>query len=170
MATLGHSGETSLIRWRRWWQLRSPAERALAVAVAAFVLAAIAWLLLWQPLLRDSERLERRLSQQRVALEMARRQVDEIATLGRTTVVPGARDARSDVETALARQGLKAAAVERGDDQRVRITLEAISFDGLASILDGLQRDARLTAAELSAAARVEPGQVRADVTLSPPR
>ncbi len=66
--------------------------------------------------------------------------------------------------------GLKATAIDRGDDQRVRVTLDAVSFDALAALLEGLQRDARLSAVELTAAARVEPGQVRVEMTLSPPR
>ena len=168
-STLGAAPDTSLIRWRRWWQLRSPAERSLGAGVAALVLAALAWLVVWQPLVRDSERLERRLSEQRTALVIARRQAEEIATLERATTAPGARDSRSDVDAALARQGLKAAAVERGDEQRVRITLDAVAFGALAGVLDGLQRDAHLSVTELNATARVEPGQVRADVTLSPP-
>jgi hypothetical protein len=45
-----------------------------------------------------------------------------------------------------------------------------VSFDALASLLEGLQRDARLSAVELTAAARVEPGQVRAEMTFSSPR
>jgi type II secretory pathway component PulM len=167
--TFSPMSETRLIRGRRWWQLRSPAERALWLAAGAFVGALLGWILLWQPLARDSERLERRLTEQRAALVSARRQADEIATLGRNTVAPSPRDGRADLEAALARQGLKATAIERGDDQRLRVTLDAVSFDNLARLIDGLQRDARLTVVDLTAAARIEPGQVRADMTFAPP-
>ena len=110
------------------------------------------------------------LVEQRATLATARRQADEIAALARSTVEPSPRDARSDVESALARQGLKATAIERGDDQRLRVTLDAVSFDALASLLEALQRDARLSAVDLTAAARVEPGQVRAEMTFSSAR
>jgi general secretion pathway protein M len=168
--TFNPAGETRLTQWRQWWQLRSPTERLVGVMAGAAVLALAAWALLWQPLARDSERLERRLVEQRATLATARRQADEIASLARNNVDPLPRDARSDVESALARQGLKATAIDRGDDQRLRVTLDAVSFDTLASLLDALQRDARMSAVELTAAARVEPGQVRAEMTLSPPR
>ncbi len=162
--------ESRLIQWRQWWQLRSPAERSVWLVVATVALGLIAWALLWQPLMRDTERLERRLAEQRATLATAQRQADEIAALARNTVEPSPRNARSDVDAALVRHGLKAIAIDRGDDGRLRVTLDAVSFDALSTLLDGLQRDARLTVVELTAAARVEPGQVRAEMTFSPPR
>jgi general secretion pathway protein M len=167
--TFRPASETRLIQWRQWWQLRSPTERSLWLVAGGIVLVLAVWLLLWQPLTRDIERLERRLVEQRATLDTARRQADEIAALARNTAVPAARDARSDVESALARQGLKATAIDR-DDQRLRVTLDAVPFDVLATLLESLQRDARLTVAELTIAARVEPGQVRAEMTFSLPR
>jgi len=167
--TFRPAAETRLIQWRQWWQLRSPAERSIWLVAGGIVLVLAAWALFWQPLTRDAERLERRLAEQRTTLDTARRQADEIATLARNTAVPSVRDARSDVESALARQGLKATAIDR-DDQRLRVTLDAVSFDVLATLLESLQRDARLSVVELTAAARVEPGQVRAEMTFSSPR
>jgi len=167
--TFRPAAETRLIQWRQWWQLRSPAERSIWLVAGGIVLVLAAWALFWQPLTRDAERLERRLAEQRTTLDTARRQADEIATLARNTAVPSVRDARSDVESALARQGLKATAIDR-DDQRLRVTLDAVSFDVLATLLESLQRDARLSVVELTAAARVEPGQARAEMTFSSPR
>jgi general secretion pathway protein M len=158
------------MRSRQWWQLRSPAERSILLACAAAVLSVVAWALVWQPVARDSALLERRIAEQRAALATARKQADEIAALARSPAAPSSPDARSDVESALARKGLKATAIDRGEDQRVRVTLDQVSFDALTSLVDALQRDARLSAIELTAAARVESGQVRVEMTLSPPR
>ena len=168
--TVRPPGETRLIQGRQWWQLRSPAERSAWLVGGGIVLGLAAWALIWQPLTRDTERLERRLVEQRATLATARRQADEIAALARRTVEPSPRDARADVESALARQGLKATAIDRGDEQRLRLTLDAVSFDALASLLEALQRDARLSAVDITAAARVEPGQVRAEMMFSSPR
>jgi type II secretory pathway component PulM len=162
--------ETRLIQGRQWWQLRSPAERSAWIVAGVIAAVLVAWALIWQPLTRDTERLERRLVEQRAALVTARRQADEIAALARRTVEPTPRDARADVDSALARQGLKATAIDRGDDQRLRVTLDTVSFEVLASLLEALQRDARLSAADVTATARVEPGQVRAELTLASPR
>jgi type II secretory pathway component PulM len=168
--TMRPATETRLIQWRQWWQLRSPAERTAWLIVGGIALVLVAWLLIWQPLASETERLERRLMEQRAALATARRQADEIAALARSVVEPSPRDARADVESALARQGLKATAVDRGEDQRLRVTLDAVSFEALTRLLEALQRDARLNAVDLTAAARVEPGQVRAEMTFSSAR
>ena len=168
--TMRPATETRLIQWRQWWQLRSRAERTAWLIVGGIALVLLAWLLIWQPLTSETERLERRLMEQRAALATARRQADEIAALARSAVEPSPRDARADVESALARQGLKATAIDRGEDQRLRVTLDAVSFEALTRLLEALQRDARLNAVDLTAAARVEPGQVRAEMTFSSAR
>jgi len=41
-----------------------------------------------------------------------------------------------------------------------------VSFNALTSLLESLQRDAALRVVDLTAAARVEPGMVRAELTL----
>jgi len=168
--TMRPATETRLIQWRQWWQLRSPAERTAWLIVGGIALVLVAWLLIWQPLTSETERLERRLMEQRAALATARRQADEIAALARSAVEPSPRDARADVESALARQGLKATAIDRDEDRRLRVTLDAVSFEALTRLLEALQRDARLNAVDLTAAARVEPGQVRAEMTFSSAR
>jgi type II secretory pathway component PulM len=168
--TMRPATETRLIQWRQWWQLRSPAERTAWLIVGGIALVLVAWLLIWQPLTSETQRLERRLMEQRAALATARRQADEIAALARSAIEPSPRDARADVESALARQGLKATAIDRGEDQRLRVTLDAVSFEALTRLLEALQRDARLNAVDLTAAARVEPGQVRAEMTFSSAR
>ena len=160
---------TTRDRLVRWWQLRSRGERALLASVAGLAVVAIVWLLVWQPLTRDSARLERQLAAQRVTLAEARRQADDIAGLARLAPASIARDPRGEVDAALTRQGLKGAvtAIER-TDERVRLTFDSIAFDALTALLETLQRDAKLRALELSVAARVEPGMVRAEVTLGP--
>ena len=139
----------------------------MLASVAGLAVVAIVWLLVWQPLTRDSARLERQLAAQRVTLAEARRQADDIAGLARLAPASIARDPRGEVDAALTRQGLKAAAIER-TDERVRLTFDSIAFDALTALLEALQRDAKLRALELSVAARVEPGMVRAEVTLGP--
>ena len=161
------------VGWRerltQWWRLRTRAERvALALAGSAVALVLL-WLVAWDPLQRDSDRLARRLSDQRGALLEARRQADEIAGLARSAPVASTGDGRAAIEGALARQNLKPAAgpIERVDDNRWRVGFDAVAFDALTAWLESLQRDAGLRTAEVSVTARVEPGQVRADVTLT---
>ena len=153
----------------RWWQLRSANEqRVLALATVA-IAAALLWLLALQPLVRDSERLAHRLPADRAALVEARRQADAIAGLARAAPGPVANDPRAALDPVLAAQNLKTAAtaIERIDNDRIRVTFDTISFDTLSTLLDALQRDAHLRAVEVVATARVETGLVRADLTLT---
>jgi type II secretory pathway component PulM len=147
-----------------WWRLRTRNERTALVAGAIVAVAAIAWLVVWLPLQADITRLTRDLVVQRAALAQARRQADAFAGLERRASPP-ARDARAALDLALGQTGIKATAIDRtGDD--LRVTIGGISFDALSALLESLQRDAALRVVDLTAAARVEPGMVRAEFTL----
>ncbi len=151
-------------RLTHWWRLRTHAERAAVVAGAALAIAALAWLLVWLPIQADIARLTRELAVQRAALAQARVQADAIGGLERRTPPP-VREPRAALDLALAQSGIKASAIDRtGDD--LRVTIDGISFDALAILLESLQRDAALRVVDLTAAARVESGMVRAEFTL----
>jgi type II secretory pathway component PulM len=155
-------------RFAQWWQLRSRGERMLLSFTGIVLCAAIAWFAAWQPMQRDTERLTRQLETQRTVLAEARRRAEDIATLSRNTTAPVPRDARADLDAVLARQGIKATGIERIDNDRLRIMFDAVGFDTLPPLLEALQRDAKLRAVDLTATARVEPGQVRVELTLAP--
>src|SRR5215470_14443898 len=120
-------------RFAQWWQLRSGTERTAVTLVAALIALLLLWVVAWDPLQRDSERLARRLAEQRSALAVARRQADEIAGLARSAPVTGTGEARAAIEAALARQNLKSAAgtVERIDDGHWHLGFSGVPFDAL---------------------------------------
>jgi len=152
-----------------WWHVRSRPERRWLAAIAAVVALAVLWILFWQPLVRDTDRLVQRAPLDRAGLAEARRASDDIAGLARNAPAPQASDPRAALDAVLAARNLKGAAtqIERIDNDRLRVTFERIDFDAFAAVLDALQREARLRPVEVVATARVEPGLVRADVTLS---
>src|SRR5262249_15190769 len=152
-----------------WWQVRSRGERRTVAALATFIAVAIVWLAVWQPMVRDIDRLEQRAAVDRALLTQARRAGDEIATLARASAAAPARGPRTALDAMLTSRNLKAAAtqIERIDNDRIRVTFDSISFDTLAGLLDALQREARIRATDVVATARVEAGMVRADVTLT---
>ena len=152
---------------RRWWRLRSSVEQTIVAVGLAALFALVLWVGVWQPMQRENERMTRQLAAQRAALAIAHRQVDAMATLEHGAPVTSAGDPRVDLDAGLAALGLKPTAVERTDDGRLRVTFDTIAFDTLARLLDTLQRDGHLRAVELTATARVETGQVRADISLA---
>ena len=151
-------------RLTHWWRVRTHAERAMLAAAALLGAAALVWLLVWLPLQSDIARLTRELSGQRAALAQARVQANALAGLERRTPAP-AREARAALDLALAQSGIKASAIDRAGDD-LRVTIDAVSFDALTILLESLQRDAALRVVDLTAAARVEAGMVRAEFTL----
>jgi general secretion pathway protein M len=153
----------------QWWHLRSRSERILLTVAVGIAALALAWLVVWQPLVRDTDRLARQIESDRATLADARQRADEIAGLARSPPSVVTADPRAALDPILAQQNLKTAAttIERIDSERIRLTFDTIGFDALTAFLDALQRDARLRVVELVATARVEPGQVRADVTLA---
>jgi type II secretory pathway component PulM len=167
MAT--HPPATTGDKLAHWWQVRSRGERRAVAALAILIAVAIVWLAVWQPIVRDCERLEQRAAADRMLMAEARRAGDEIATLARAPAAAPAADPRAALDAILTSRNLKAAAtqIERIDNDRIRVTFDSIAFDALAGLLDALQRDARVRATDLVATARVEAGLVRADVTLT---
>lgn len=157
----------SRARVSQWWQLRSRVERVLVPVVGGAVVVAIGWLVVWQPMRLDSERLIRQVATQRAALATARLQADDIATLSRNATVVAPRDARADLDAALAQQSLKPTTIDRADGERLRVNFDAIGVDALLRLVETLQRDAHLRAVDLTATARVEPAQVRAELVLA---
>ncbi len=159
--------------WREafahWWQVRSRAERRVLAALATLLAVAIVWLALWQPIVRDTDRLVQRAAADRATLVEARRASDEIAGLARAAPAAASADPRAAFDAVVTARNLKGAAaqIERVGNDRLRVTFDSIGFDALAGVLDALQREARLRAVDVVATARVETGLVRADVTLT---
>jgi type II secretory pathway component PulM len=168
MAT-AHAPVTARETFVHWWHVRSRAERRSLAALGGLTALALVWLVIWQPIVRDSDRLAQRIAADRAALIEARRASDEIAGLSRAAPATPAADPRAALDAVLAAKNLRSAAtqIERIDNDRLRVTFDSIGFDPLAATLDALQRDAHLRAIEVVATARVEAGLVRADVTLT---
>jgi type II secretory pathway component PulM len=151
-------------RITHWWRLRRRAERLTLIAGAALAVAAVAWLVVWLPMQGDIARLARDLAAQRAALAQAQLQADAMPGLERRT--PAAvREARAALDLALSQSGVRTSAIDRSGDD-LRVTVEGVSFDALTGLLESLQRDAALRVVDLTVAARVEPGMVRAEFTL----
>ncbi|HUH93014.1 MAG TPA: type II secretion system protein GspM [Casimicrobiaceae bacterium] len=167
MATV-HAPASRRENLAHWWQLRSPEERRGLAVLGGIVALGVLWLAVWQPVVRDVDRLRQRIAGDRAELAEARRDSDAIAALARVAPVAPAADPRTALDAVLSARGLASAAtqIERVDNDRLRVTFDAIDFDALAAALDGLQREAHLRAIEVVATARADAGRVRADVTL----
>jgi type II secretory pathway component PulM len=150
--------------WDRW----SSRERLLAIAAAAVILLAVAWVGIWQPMQEDLLRARRELQRDRAALAVARAQAVEITGLQRATKDQLAIDSRMVVERVLGERGLKASLTSlEVKESRAYITFAAIGFDALVGMLDALGKAEGFRPVEATLTSRVDPGTVRAEITLA---
>jgi type II secretory pathway component PulM len=146
----------------------SPRERIAVAAALLIVLLAGGWALVWQPLARDLAQTERQLEEAQGRLSIARQRADEAATLAREARPTPTSDLRAAAERVLAQRGLRGATTAiDAQEAGIRITFASIALDALAPLIDALGREEQLFPVEMTLTARVEPGTVRADMTLA---
>ena len=152
----------------RWMAGKSPAERGIAVTLFVAVAAALLWVMVWQPLSRDTVALRLARAANASTLAEARDRVKELTELSRTSAKTASVDARADLDRALAQLSLRTAATSvEWREGRASLVFAAIGYDTLVGLIDALQRDARLRVVEATITARVDPGTVRAELTLA---
>jgi type II secretory pathway component PulM len=150
------------------WDRASRRERGMIVAAAIVVALAVGWIWIWQPANADIARLQRDLPRAHAVLATARAHADALVALQRTSASAGSTDPRAAVERVLAERSLRPAVTALDvQDGRVRLTFAAVRFDALIALLDALARTDGLRAVDAVLAARVEPGTVRAELTLA---
>jgi len=152
----------------RWWRIKSARERTIVVVLAAVVGIALLWLLLWQPMQRDIVATRAALTVEHERLAFARRIADEMASLARVPSVPPTTDPKSALDRALTQRALRGAAPQIDwQEGRARVVFATVNFDGLIAALEPLQRESGLRVIEATITATVEPGNVRAELTLA---
>ncbi len=151
-----------------WWSTKAPRERNLLAALTIIAVAIVLWAVLWQPLARDAAAMRMTHSQSKAALAEASRMAEEMAGLAKAPSPAAPADSRADLERVLAQNGLRGAAIQlTWQDGRAHLVFGAVGYDALIAALEALQREAKLRVVEAMLAARVEPGTVRADLTLA---
>ena len=154
----------------RWLAEKTDGERRIVAVILVVVVLALSWAAIWQPLVRDAAAIRVARDGDAAALVAARHMSEEIAGLARSapTPTPSPADAHSALDRVLGQQNLRSAVTQLDwHDGRARLVFAAVGYDAVMIALEALQRDARLRAVEMSLTARVEPGTVRAEITLA---
>lgn len=147
------------------WTALAPRERSLVVAGALVVAAALAYALLWQPVVADLPRAERDAA--RAASRLDRARANALAAGTRTTA-PAREPLDVAIRAALARAGVPASeATLDAAAGRATLLLASVRFETLVALVDALARDAAVHVVDATIAARVEPGRVRAELALA---
>jgi type II secretory pathway component PulM len=152
----------------RWLAGKSRTERRIVAAIAVAVGVTVLWLGVWQPLRRDTDAMHIAREANAPALAVARKMTEEAAGLARATPTSAPADARAALERILAQQNLRGAVTQlEWQEGRARLVFAAIPYDALVALLEALQREGNLRAVDATFTARVEPGTVRAELTLA---
>ena len=147
------------------WDRASPRERALLGATVVVVLLALLYAIAWQPLSQDLVRTRDAVVRDRATLATLKTYAEPPASANASA--PALLEPQAAFARALDARGLRATASQvEAREGRVVAVLPAIGFDALVALLDDLARNERLRVVDARIAARVEPGTVRAELTL----
>ncbi len=155
-----------------WWRGLQDRERRLLI-LAATVLAAIAyWQLLLQPLTSARTRAQSAVVSLQQATAQASVQVDAILAARQAAAPRPVRSLFALIDSSARDAGLMSAQtrIEPLAENRVRVTMDGVSFDALAAWLEGLDRNEGVDISEWSVDRALAPGVVNAAMTLETTR
>ena len=148
-----------------FWAARNERERSLLALAALVVAFGLVYSVLIDPALTGREQLNRDLPVLRQQVAQLRAMAKQAEQLSATPVVPPAAMTREGIETALARNGLKAQDVLLNGDF-AKVQLNSASFASMLFWLDDMQRTTMLTVTDADIVALPKPDNVNATITL----
>lgn len=148
-----------------FWNERDKREQNMLFAAMAAIVLGLIYALLIDPALSGRADLEKKLPLMRQqAAEVQALSKDAAALSGKAGTQPPAMTPES-IESALARQGLKAQNISVSGEL-AKVQLNGVAFSATVEWLGEMQRDARLSVAEATIDAQAEPDTVNASFTL----
>ena len=151
-----------------FWSARNARERTMLVAAALVVTFGLAYAVLIDPALSGREQLSKDLPVLRQQLAQMRVLSNQAAQLSLAPAVQPVAMSRETIETALARNGLKAQNVLLNGDF-AKVQFSTVSFANMLSWLDDMQKTSRLTVTDAEIVALQQPDMVNATITLRQP-
>jgi type II secretory pathway component PulM len=150
---------------RERWSALATRERRFVVAGGLVVAAALANVLLWQPVVADLPRAEHDAIRAELRLDRARAAA---LAAGTRNTTPAREPVDVAVRAALARAGVASSdATLDVDAGRATLVLASVRFETLVALVDALAHDAAVHVVDATFTARVEPGRVRAELSLA---
>ena len=143
----------------------APRERRWLAAGALVVAGALVYAFAWQALVADRARAER--DAERAESRLARTR-DAAAVSGTRAPAPARQPIDAAIRDALARQGIaEADASLEITGGRAALTLPSVRFATVVGLVDALAREHAVHVVDATFVARVEPGRVRAELSLA---
>lgn len=151
------------------WAERTPRERALLAGGAVAVVLVALYLLLWQPGLAASRRLDVALPKLRAQVELMRAQQSEIAALRKSARNVTQVELRSLLQTSLASASFQKAVqgLDMVSAERARLQVTSARFEDWLRWTADLQRHSGVRLERCTVTALAEPGAVRVEATFA---
>jgi type II secretory pathway component PulM len=151
--------------WRDRWDRLEARERRWLVVGTVVVVSALAYAFAWQPVVADLPRAGRDAERAQARWDRARAAV---AIAGTRATVPAREPLDVAIRGALAKAGIAPADVTLDvSGPRAALTLPSIRFGTLVGLIDALARERAVHVVDATIVARVEPGRVRAELSLA---
>lgn len=157
---------------KAWWNGLQARERQLLLIGAGMLAALAYWLLLWQPLVAARERSRAAVTTLQQATTEASAQVSAILASRKLAAPRPVRSLFALIDSSAREAGLMSAQtrIEPLGEDRVRVSMDGVSFDQLAAWLEGLDRTEGVDISEWSVDRALVPGVVNASMTLQTSR
>ena len=158
----------SRLSFSEFWAARDARERTMLAAAALVVTFGLAYAVLIDPALTGRDRINKNMPELRQQVAQLQAMSKEALSLSGKSSAPIMALTKQNIETALARNGLKAQNVMlTGDFAKVQLT--TVSFAGTMHWLDDMQKTALLTVVDSNIVALAQPDMVNATITLRQP-
>jgi general secretion pathway protein M len=154
---------------KQFWAERAPRERSILLIGGLLMLAVIAYLIAIEPAWTGIARLEKSLPQQRANAAELEALLAEVKTLKARPAVAtmSAADARSALESSLAKAGMKAARIVPLSDGDVQLTFADVPISKWAPWLANIERELGARATAVTVTGRdAAPGNVDVELAL----
>jgi type II secretory pathway component PulM len=149
------------------WDALPARQRVLAAIGALIVALGLALFFAAGPLTAAVARAQADVARARLVQQVAHERLMENEGLARASAPSAVRDVRTAAMSVLTRFALHATPADSAtQDGRVGIVVSQVQFDTLVAALDALAREDGVHLIEATVTARVEPGAVRAELTL----
>jgi general secretion pathway protein M len=154
---------------KQFWAERAPRERTVLLIGGLLLVAVVAYLIAIEPAWTGIARLERSLPQQRANAAELEALLADVKTLkGRPAVATmSATEARSALESSLAKAGMKAARIVPLSDGDVQLTFSDVPISKWAPWLANIERELGARATAVTVTGRdAAPGNVDVELAL----
>ena len=154
------------------WQLMTPRERRIVVAGAALLVAAVLWLLLFEPAWTARQRLQAELPAMRSQLAQVEQMADEARRLG---AVPAGSDSpqavKAQLEKSIEGAGLKPALAQLTlTGNLFELRFKSVPYAAWLAWLDAAARETRLRVVDAAVTRETGIGVVSVRLALEMPR